>query len=63
MSPRILTRLYDQACQGIGWTEKGHKADCKLLKDPDLRGLFAHKWDEFENRIRFPLPSAEDGEG
>ncbi|KAE9367579.1 SET domain-containing protein [Stipitochalara longipes BDJ] len=45
----------DKACQVAGWNEKGHKADCKLLKDPDLRGLFVLKWDEFDNRIQFPL--------
>lgn len=52
----------DRACQGAGWTEKGHKAHCKLLKDPDLRGLFVLKWDEFDNHTRFPLDSAEDSE-
>ncbi|PMD33565.1 SET domain-containing protein [Hyaloscypha variabilis F] len=31
----------DRACQVIGWNKKGHKADCKLLKNPDLRGLFS----------------------
>ncbi|CZR64408.1 uncharacterized protein PAC_14306 [Phialocephala subalpina] len=45
----------DRACQVAGWNEKGHKVDCKLLKDPDLRGLFALKWDEFDNYIRFPF--------
>ncbi|KAK3167162.1 hypothetical protein OEA41_010288 [Lepraria neglecta] len=49
----------DRACQGAGWTEKGHKANCKLLKDPDLLVL---KWDEFDNYIRFPLYAAEDSE-
>ena len=32
----------------------------KLLKDPDLRGLFVFKWDEFDNHIRFPLDAAKD---
>lgn len=45
----------DSACQGAGWSVKGHKAQCKLLKDPDLRALFVLRWDEFENRVRFPL--------
>ncbi|KAI0914716.1 heterokaryon incompatibility protein-domain-containing protein [Ustulina deusta] len=45
----------DKACQVAGWNEKGHKADCKLLGDPDLRGLFVFNWDEFDNHIRFPL--------
>ncbi|KAF1954354.1 SET domain-containing protein [Byssothecium circinans] len=30
----------DTDCQRTGWNERGHKANCKLLKDPDLRGLF-----------------------
>ncbi|KAH6842235.1 hypothetical protein B0I37DRAFT_314285 [Chaetomium sp. MPI-CAGE-AT-0009] len=29
-----------KACQTLAWNAKGHKSDCKLLKDPDLRGLF-----------------------
>ncbi|EUC40071.1 hypothetical protein COCMIDRAFT_109712 [Bipolaris oryzae ATCC 44560] len=49
----------NRTCQVAGWNEKGHKADCKLLKDPDLRGLFVLKWDEFENHIRFPLQVAK----
>lgn len=44
-----------KACQVAGWNEKGHKANCKLLKDPDLRGLFVLKWDKFDNHVRFPL--------
>ncbi|KAH8699373.1 hypothetical protein GQ44DRAFT_753649 [Phaeosphaeriaceae sp. PMI808] len=35
----------DSRCQRTGWNEGGHKADCKLLKDPDFRGLFFLKWD------------------
>lgn len=50
----------DRACQQAGWNEKGHKANCKLLKDSDLRGLFVLKWDEFDNHVRFPLHAAED---
>ncbi|MCJ1382121.1 hypothetical protein MMC17_005233 [Xylographa soralifera] len=49
-----------KACQVAGWNDKGHKADCKLLKDPDLRGLFVLKWDELDNDIQFPLHAAED---
>ena len=47
-------------CQVAGWNEKGHKANCKLLKDPDLRGLFVLQWDEFDNHIQFPLHAAEE---
>lgn len=49
-----------KACQEAGWNEKGHKANCKLLKDSDLRGLFLLKWDEFENHVPFPLHAAEN---
>ncbi|TVY73285.1 SET domain-containing protein [Lachnellula suecica] len=45
----------NRACQEVGWNEKGHKADCKALKDPDLRSLFLIKWDEYNGDIRFPL--------
>jgi hypothetical protein len=30
-----------------GWIEKDHKADCKLLRDSDLKGLFYLDWDNF----------------
>jgi hypothetical protein len=39
----------------VGWNENGHKADCKLLSDSDLRGLFHVNWDEFEHHLQFPL--------
>jgi hypothetical protein len=32
-----MLTLVHQACQSVGWNEKGHKADCKLLKDNDLK--------------------------
>ncbi len=41
---------------------KGHKASCKLFRDPGLQGLFVLKWDEFDGRVRFPLPAAKDFE-
>ncbi|KAG6299772.1 hypothetical protein E4U45_004313 [Claviceps purpurea] len=43
-----------------GWTTKAHKADCKFLRDPDLRGLFLIKWDEVQDCISFPLKVADD---
>ncbi|KID66895.1 SET domain-containing protein 5, partial [Metarhizium brunneum ARSEF 3297] len=42
-------------CQVAGWNKNGHKADCKLLKDEDLRSLFTTDWDKFESGIQFPL--------
>ena len=43
-------------CQEVGWKEKGHKKDCRILKDPDLREIFAFQWDDFEAYTRIPLP-------
>ncbi|KIW21822.1 uncharacterized protein PV07_12754, partial [Cladophialophora immunda] len=40
-------------CQRTGWNENNHKADCKLLKDADLKGLFSLHWDKFERRVKF----------
>ncbi|KAG6091725.1 hypothetical protein E4U30_006366 [Claviceps sp. LM220 group G6] len=42
-------------CQIVSWVTKGHKAFCKLLQDPDLRGLFLTKWDEVQKCDGFPL--------
>ncbi|KAF2788843.1 hypothetical protein K505DRAFT_420843 [Melanomma pulvis-pyrius CBS 109.77] len=49
----------NEVCQKAGWNEKGHKANCKLLRDPDIRGLFVLKWDQFDNKLQFPLQVAE----
>ncbi|OBT60796.1 hypothetical protein VE03_09899 [Pseudogymnoascus sp. 23342-1-I1] len=45
----------DGACQIKGWNEKDHKADCKILRDADLKGLFSLDLDKFEGHIEFPL--------
>lgn len=50
----VLIRMC-QDCQVAGWNKNGHKADCKLLKDEDLRSLFTNDWDKFESGIQFPL--------
>ncbi|KAM0203074.1 hypothetical protein ACHAPI_001246 [Fusarium lateritium] len=42
-------------CQTRGWVENGHKTDCKLLRNDNLKGLFLLKWDKFNNHIAFPL--------
>jgi hypothetical protein len=44
-----------QGCQRSGWNEGGHKADCKLLKDADLRDFFVVPWDQFVTRLSSPL--------
>lgn len=46
----------------VGWVTKGHKASCKLLRDPDLRSLLFTKWDEVQDSVSFPLKAA-DGSG
>ncbi|KAF7921989.1 uncharacterized protein EAE98_008200 [Botrytis deweyae] len=48
----------NQKCQKNGWNTKGHKNDCKILKKPDLRGMFLMKWDEFNGVVQFPLSTA-----
>ncbi|KAF1842000.1 uncharacterized protein K460DRAFT_370009 [Cucurbitaria berberidis CBS 394.84] len=48
----------DSSCQKSGWDKGGHKADCRLLKDADLRGLFVLKWDQFVTPMVFPLGSS-----
>ena len=55
----VWDRVTTKTCQEVGWKEKGHRADCKLLKDPDLQGLFALKWDEFDDHVQFPLRVAD----
>ncbi|KAM3155584.1 hypothetical protein ABEW05_003934 [Botrytis cinerea] len=42
-------------CQVNGWKNKGHKNDCKILQNPDLRMMFLMKWDEFNGAVQFPL--------
>jgi hypothetical protein len=42
-------------CQKTGWKEKGHKADCKILKDADLRGLLGSDWTDSDTRVSFPF--------
>ncbi|KAH8714618.1 hypothetical protein BGZ61DRAFT_505397 [Ilyonectria robusta] len=47
--------LRNRSCQTAGWHEKGHKADCKLLRDADLKGLLHLTWEKFEGHVAFPL--------
>ncbi|KAJ2894091.1 hypothetical protein MKZ38_007930 [Zalerion maritima] len=42
-------------CQKHGWHKMGHKEDCKLLRDSDLKGMFNLRWDEFDKFVEFPL--------
>ncbi|KAF9767899.1 hypothetical protein IL306_014868 [Fusarium sp. DS 682] len=52
---RLEDPTFVKACQKVGWVEKDHKADCKLLRDGDLKGLFSLNWDDFEDFVSFPL--------
>ncbi|ESU11760.1 hypothetical protein FGSG_12801 [Fusarium graminearum PH-1] len=45
----------NQDCQTRGWNENSHKADCRILKNEDVKGLFLVKWGEFETHMSFPL--------
>ncbi|KAJ4231047.1 hypothetical protein NW759_003028 [Fusarium solani] len=46
----------DKDCQAQGWREKGHKNDCKMLGDSDLKAIFQTAWDDLGNSpLRFPL--------
>ncbi len=51
----VLTLSDDQACQTSAWGDKGHKGDCKLLKDPDLRGLLLLPRDGFTKHHGFSV--------
>jgi hypothetical protein len=42
-----------QDCQKLDWTLKGHKKDCKLLKQ--LTPLLTKNWSHFERYYTFPL--------
>ena len=39
----------------MGWNDKGHKRDCKLITDDDLRAMFAMDWAHFDGFVKFPL--------
>ena len=59
----LIISLFYQACQIVGWKEKGHKADCKVLLDKRVRGLFLRRWDAFERlheSVYYPLQSFAD---
>ncbi|KAF2491422.1 SET domain-containing protein [Lophium mytilinum] len=48
-----------RVCQKADWIEEGHKAECKVLKDPDWRAMLRLKWDEFDGHVHFPLRTRE----
>jgi hypothetical protein len=50
----ILIACDEKDCQKTGWNEKRHKADCKMLKDADLRGLLGLQWTKSDTRVSFP---------
>ncbi|KAI9774996.1 MAG: hypothetical protein M1840_000212 [Geoglossum simile] len=50
-----LSWYCDKECQTVGWLHKNHKADCKVLKDKDVRGIFTLDWERFDGFVQFPL--------
>ncbi|KAM0493506.1 hypothetical protein ACHAP8_009136 [Fusarium lateritium] len=42
-------------CQKVGWIEMDHKADCKLLRDGDLKGLLTLNEGHFQGTVKFPF--------
>ncbi|CAJ2502520.1 Uu.00g099140.m01.CDS01 [Anthostomella pinea] len=52
--PRML-----RDCQRRGWKSNGHKADCKLLRDRNIRDIFYFHWEQFMGTAQFPLLGTE----
>ncbi|XP_014554312.1 hypothetical protein COCVIDRAFT_39748 [Bipolaris victoriae FI3] len=42
-------------CDYTGWVERTHKTDCRILRDPDLRGFITLEWGKLVSRTNFPL--------
>ncbi|KAK4460440.1 hypothetical protein QBC42DRAFT_272359 [Cladorrhinum samala] len=51
-----LILAFYKSCQANGWNDRGHKRDCKLIRDNGLRAMFAMDWDRFDGAVEFPLP-------
>ncbi|KAJ9130675.1 hypothetical protein NKR23_g12079 [Pleurostoma richardsiae] len=45
----------NKSCQITGWHDRGHKRDCKVIRDNDLQAMFLLDWDHFEGFVKFPL--------
>lgn len=45
-----------QDCQAFGWKEKGHKIDCKILRDVELQKLLGMDWSCFNGFKSFAMP-------
>ncbi|KAK4445682.1 hypothetical protein QBC34DRAFT_412917 [Podospora aff. communis PSN243] len=43
-------------CQTRGWVGKGHKGDCKMIRDCGLRAMFMLDWNRYDDDVMFPLP-------
>jgi hypothetical protein len=54
-SPRTCADR-QQVCQRVGWNQKGHKADCKILRDRDIQAMFALDWDSYKVSLDFQMP-------
>ncbi|KAK5989088.1 hypothetical protein PT974_10586 [Cladobotryum mycophilum] len=47
----ILFSYCDKTCQLTGWKDKGHKSECKILRDWDIQGMLRLDWDTFEEHL------------
>ncbi|KAK4207167.1 hypothetical protein QBC37DRAFT_239295, partial [Rhypophila decipiens] len=45
----------DKNCQTAAWNGKGHKKDCKIIKNCGLRAMFSLDWSHFDGYLGFPL--------
>ncbi|KAK4206033.1 hypothetical protein QBC37DRAFT_261454, partial [Rhypophila decipiens] len=45
----------DKNCQTAAWNGKGHKNDCKIIKNCGLRAMFSLDWSHFDGYLGFPL--------
>lgn len=52
----------NKSCQATGWDDRGHKRDCKLIRDDDLQAMFLMDWGHFEDFVKFPFHGARTAE-
>ena len=50
-----LTDTGLQECQEIGWKDKNHKKDCKIIADSDFQEMSTMHWSIFWDFKSFPL--------
>ncbi|KAH8742310.1 hypothetical protein F5883DRAFT_376799, partial [Diaporthe sp. PMI_573] len=45
----------NKSCQAAGWKDRGHKRDCKLIRDGDVHAMLLLEWGHFDGFLKFPL--------